>query len=111
MKAQKIKEIRSPFSASDLELAAMNDRDTYESIQRHVSGIVSAIGRCADNLARANKAWHDDPESSDHALFHAPSEAQFPPSERVIAVAQCVLNFLVNTPAGLEVASRLKLKG
>lgn len=104
-----VKEIEPPFGAGSLYTYASNDRDTWETIQRHVSGIVSALDRARDKVARANKEWHDDPDSPDHALFHAPAEAQITGQELVKAAAECVLYFLRETPAGREVFDSLLL--
>lgn len=87
----------------------MNTRTTHETIQRHVSAIVSAIGLAADQLTRENKHWHDDSEADDHALFHSPSDVQFPPDMRMLVAAECVLYFLRETPAGIKIADKLSL--
>lgn len=98
-----VKEIPPPFDAEYLHIAASNDRDTWETIQRHVSGIVSALDRMRDKCARANKEWHDDPDSADHGLYHAPAEAQITGQELMRCAAECALYFMRETPAGREI--------
>jgi len=48
------------------------------------------MDRTADYLAAANAAWHDDPASEDHAVFHAPAIEQFPRAMRDEAILELV---------------------
>ncbi len=104
-----VKEIKSPFDAEALVRVARNEPSTHDAIQRHVSGIVRELERLRDKSAKANKEWHDDPESADHWLYHAPAEMQYPGSVVMQAAAECALYFLRETAAGMQVFDKLCL--
>jgi hypothetical protein len=67
------------FTAEGLEiLARNNDAQISNSITHHVKMLRSLIDRVAENAAKANAEWHDDPAAEDHAEWHAPAIEQYP---------------------------------
>lgn len=100
-----------PFTAESLFNIATNDHPTYDRVNRGLRQIWDAINDLAEQQARANAAWHDDPKADDHADFHAPAELQYPPSVRANVVAELVLYYIRATPAGHAIDSKLQLEG
>jgi hypothetical protein len=84
----------SAFTADGLVNAANNDKSDYDSIVRHVKALRSTIDRVAVKLAKANAAWHDDPEADDHAAHHAPAMEQYPRAIRDEAIRELVRYYL-----------------
>lgn len=104
-----IKEIPSPFGGEELEIMCKNDRATWEKITRHAEGIINAVCAMAQTCNGGNKIWHDDPDSVDHALYHASTDEQYPPEYRILTAAELFLYILRETPAGFKLGSRLEL--
>jgi hypothetical protein len=104
------KEWASPFNAETIELFVRNDREFMEELAHIEAQLVRLVGRAARKIAEANREWHDDPESPDHWLFHAPDDMQFPGEVRVKAAAELILCRLRETPAGLNILNQLATK-
>lgn len=105
-----VKEIEHPFSGEFLENIVHNDPHAHDTIRRAMLSAVRAVEHLAEKQAKANKEWHDDPESADHWLFHAPHEMQFPAPEVMRTAAEVLLYFMRETPAGREIYDSLTLK-
>lgn len=106
------REIPSPFGADTLIDYVRNDRMLHQDFVRYMNHLTALVVRVARRAAKANADWHDDPESSDHALFHAPVDQQFPVEVQLEAVAELVLYQLRETPCALqnaEIFNRLML--
>jgi hypothetical protein len=82
------------MTAEALELAANNEKREYDSIVHAVKTLRRTIDRTAERVAKANAAWHDDPEAEDHAEFHAPADVQFPRAMRDEAIRSLVAYYL-----------------
>lgn len=104
-----VREIPSPFCAQGLFNLSQNDRATHESFAHWVNMMVSEMSRVARRSAKANADWHDDPDGADHGLYHAPVDQQYPSEMQLEAVAEVVLYFLRERPAGLNICGRLTL--
>lgn len=66
------------FSAEQLHLFMDSDKRFHDSMVHHVKMMRSTVDIAASEAAKANREWHDDPTTEDHAEFHAPSIEQYP---------------------------------
>lgn len=79
-----------PFNSESLTLVVNNDGDYWKEARRLATSLRMFMDRVARKQAQANADWHDDPESDDHADFHAPAEDQFPRGARDKAILATV---------------------
>lgn len=82
--------ICSPFDAEGLILLIQNDAKLHEAIRSAVQRLQDTVDRAAEQFARANRDWHDDPAGEDHEAFHADSLTQLPRPERSKALRELV---------------------
>jgi hypothetical protein len=75
-----------PFQSADLELIARNERYLDASVRTIAKQLRASFANLAEHQAKANANWHDDPTADDHAKYHAPAIAQFPPDVRNAAI-------------------------
>lgn len=103
-----IKEIRSPFDWEGLFNRARNEQARCDAVLRHVNGLIHEVAAIKEHAAKENAAWHDDPECAEHWLYHAPADMQYPPAMVLQCVAELVLYYLNETPAGRDLGLELK---
>lgn len=82
------------MTSESLVLAANNDQRAYKQIVSAVRQLRRTIDEVAENTAKANAEWHDDPEADDHAAFHASADKQFPLRVRDAAIKELVRFYL-----------------
>ncbi len=82
------------MTAESLFNAAVNNPRAYQSIIGAVGMLQRAIDRTAEQVARDNAAWHDDPAADDHAEYHAPADVQFPAEVRREVIVDLVKHYL-----------------
>lgn len=83
-----------PFNSEALQLVINNDGDYWKEARRLTVLLRMFIDRVAKKQAKANADWHDDPESEDHADYHAPAEDQFPRGVRDKTILATVAHHL-----------------
>lgn len=83
-----LKGLKLREAADALVLLVQNDRELYDAVRQAVESLKRAVDRAAEQFAKANADWHDDPEADDHAAFHAPAIVQLPREERTKALLE-----------------------
>ena len=77
--------------------AAGSDKATYDATCFAIRHLRSSLHSLANRKAKENALWHDDPESDDHADFHAPAEEQFPAAMRDEVLLELVRFYVSET--------------
>ena len=67
-----------------------NDKLLHNSVFTAIGNIRRAVNRAADQVAKANADWYDDPDGKDYKAYHAPAEKQFTRAARDKAIKQLV---------------------
>lgn len=104
------REIPSPFDAEYLRRVIHNNHPDFDAFSRRLDLLKETVRHVAERAAKENARWHDDPESPDHWLYHAPFEMQFPAPVQFEALVEMALYLLRETPAGRELGEKLYLK-
>ena len=71
-----------------------NESSYCERLRRDILDLRRMIDEIAEQQAKDNADWHDDPEADDHADFHAPASVQFSSASRDKAVKDLVSFYL-----------------
>lgn len=82
------------MTTEDLFNGVMNTPRIHEGVVASVKHLRLCIDKMAEKQAKYNADWHDDPEASDHAEYHAPHLEQFPQQVRDETVKDLVAYFL-----------------
>lgn len=73
----------NPFDDDYWFRVLSSESDCYEAFLKAIQRLRYAIATVAEEKAKQNAAWHDDPEADDHAAFHAPHDVQFTQEQRL----------------------------